>query len=51
MTRAAELLQQPGAMVKQVAAEMDCSDPYHFSRVFKRVHGIPPSEFVRLREQ
>jgi AraC-like DNA-binding protein len=51
MTRAAELLQQPGAMVKQVAAEMECSDPYHFSRVIKRVHGIPPSEFVLLREQ
>lgn len=50
MTRAAELLQQPGAMVKQVAVEMDCSDPYHFSRVFKRVHGIPPIAFVRLRE-
>ncbi|MDP6630357.1 MAG: AraC family transcriptional regulator [Kiritimatiellia bacterium] len=50
MTRAAELLQQPGAMVKQVAAEMDCCDPYHFSRVFKRVHGIPPREFVRLRD-
>ena len=49
MGHAAELLQQPGALVKEVAADMGCSDPYHFSRVFKRVHGIPPSEFIRLR--
>jgi len=49
MVRAAERLQQPGALVKQVAAEMGSSDPYHFSRVFKRVHGLPPSEFIRLR--
>lgn len=50
MNRAAELLHRPGALVKQVADELDFADPYHLSRVFKRVHGVPPEQFVRLRD-
>jgi AraC-like DNA-binding protein len=26
------------------------SDPFHFSRVFKRVHGLSPTAFLRHRE-
>ena len=48
MAHAAELLQRPGAMVKQVAGDMRFADPYHFSRAFKRVLGIAPGEFIRL---
>ena len=43
MQRAAALLQQPGAMVKTVGAEVGFSDPFHFSRAFKRHFGISPS--------
>jgi AraC-like DNA-binding protein len=25
-------------------------DPFHFSRVFKRVHGLPPSSFGAGRD-
>lgn len=46
MNKAAELLEEPGKLVKQVADELNYSDPYHFSKVFKRLHGIPPEEFI-----
>jgi AraC-like DNA-binding protein len=35
--------------VKEVAAHVGFSDPYHFSRVFKKHHGIPPARFQAAR--
>jgi AraC-like DNA-binding protein len=32
-------------LVKEAAAEVGFEDSYHFSRVFKKVVGIPPSRF------
>lgn len=49
MNEAAGQLQQPGALVKNVAADLGFSNPFHFSRVFKSVFGISPDEFRRLR--
>jgi AraC-like DNA-binding protein/quercetin dioxygenase-like cupin family protein len=49
MNHAAERLQQPGVMVKQVAEEAGFADPFHFSRVFTAVFGLSPSDFRRLR--
>lgn len=48
MSNASERLQRPGSSVKQVADELGFSDAFHFSRVYKRIVGIPPAEFVRL---
>ncbi len=48
MEYAAELLRDSGVMVKMVAAEMGFANPYHFSRVFKRVHGFSPERLARL---
>ncbi len=45
MNKAAELLGSRNMLVKQVAETVGFSDPYHFSRVFKRVYGIPPETF------
>lgn len=45
MNDAAERLQQPGALVKQVAEKMGFSDPFHFSRVFRKVLGVSPAAF------
>ncbi len=42
MNHAAERLFDGGLTVKEVAAELGFSDPFHFSRVFKRVYGVPP---------
>ncbi len=49
MNLAAERLQQPGVLVKQVAAESGFDDPFHFSRAFKNVLGLSPEAFRRLR--
>ena len=49
MNFAAEWLQQPGALVKQVAERAGFTDPFHFSRAFKSVFGVAPDTFRRLR--
>ena len=49
MNLAAELLQQPANLVKQVADEAGFGDPFHFSRAFKTVFGLSPDAFRRLR--
>ena len=49
MNLAAERLQNPGTLVKQVAAEFGFEDPFHFSRAFKNVMGLSPEKFRRLR--
>lgn len=49
MNLAAERLQRPGCLVKEVAADLGFSDAYHFSRVFKRVLGLAPAKFMRMR--
>ena len=50
MNRAAELLQEPGSLVKQVAEQLGFGDPFHFSRSFKRIFGVPPETFRGLRQ-
>ena len=49
MNHAAERLQQPNALVKQVAEEAGFTDPFHFSRVFTSVFGLSPTAFRSLR--
>lgn len=49
MNHAAEQLQRPSILVKQVADLVGFSDPFHFSRVFRNVLGVSPSEFRGLR--
>jgi AraC-like DNA-binding protein len=45
---AAGRLQDPGTLVKQVAAELGFDDPCHFSRAFKSVFGMSPEASRRL---
>jgi AraC family transcriptional regulator len=47
MARAAELLMDPATLVKEAAAQVGFTDPYHFSRCFKKVHRVAPKEFQR----
>jgi AraC-like DNA-binding protein len=49
MTAAADLLQRPGRLVKEVAAELGFADPFLFSRAFKQVYGISPRHFQDRR--
>ncbi len=48
MTHAAERLSTATVLVKEVARELGFRDPYHFSRVFKKVHGLSPEQFLRI---
>jgi len=47
---AAQRLQEPGVLVKQVAEETAFSDPFHFSRVFRKLLGLSPVAFRSLRQ-
>jgi AraC-like DNA-binding protein len=49
MEHAANLLQRSDLTVRAVGRAVGFEDAYHFSRVFKRVHGIAPSRFANRR--
>jgi AraC-like DNA-binding protein len=45
INHAAKLLQTTNLTVQAVGRAVGFDDPYHFSRVFKRLHGIAPGRF------
>ncbi|MFZ4483629.1 MAG: helix-turn-helix transcriptional regulator [Chthoniobacterales bacterium] len=47
VNHAAKLLQRSDLTVKAAGEAVGYEDPYHFSRVFKRVHGRSPKSFAR----
>ena len=49
MNLAAEFLVESGGLVKAAAEQAGFADPYHFSRVFKAVHGVAPRHLLRYR--
>jgi AraC-like DNA-binding protein len=49
MNLAAERLQTPDVLIKEVAVELGFHDPFHFSRAFKSIFGLSPEAFRRLR--
>ena len=46
MNRAVELLRNGNRSVKQTAQELGFTDPYNFSRAFKRIFGIAPQHML-----
>ncbi|HEV7299938.1 MAG TPA: AraC family transcriptional regulator [Tepidisphaeraceae bacterium] len=50
MTAAAQLLSDRTLLVKQIGERMGFADQFHFSRAFRRVHGLSPRDFQRLHE-
>jgi len=51
MRMAAQRLQSRDARVSDVANEFGFSDPFQFSRTFRRVYGVSPRTFMRLPRQ
>lgn len=49
MNLAAEFLVENGGLVKAAAEHVGFADPYHFSRVFKAVHGVAPRHLRHYR--
>ncbi|MBA3707410.1 MAG: helix-turn-helix transcriptional regulator [Planctomycetes bacterium] len=49
MREAVRRFETPGSRVATVAAAVGYDDPFHFSRVFKRVYGVSPQQFRRVR--
>ncbi len=47
VTRAAQLLRTRGCSVTEAAFSVGCSDLGRFGRRFRKVHGVPPSEYLR----
>ncbi len=45
MARAAALLLDRGLLVREVGQRVGYDDPYHFSKVFKRVYSLSPEAF------
>ncbi len=48
---AVDLLLGTDLLVKQVAERAGFDDPFHFSRVFKRMQGISPAAFQRMHKR
>jgi AraC-like DNA-binding protein len=49
INHAATQLSESHTLVKQVAEETGFTDPFHFSRVFKKILGLSPDSFQRIR--
>lgn len=49
MQRACELLQDPSLRIKEVAACLGYDDPFYFSRLFKSVHSLAPTQYRLLQ--
>lgn len=49
MRRAGHLLETTTLNIKEIAAALGYDDPFYFSRVFKLVNGMAPSDYRRSR--
>jgi AraC-like DNA-binding protein len=50
MQRAGRLLTATTMSVKEIAAALGYDDPFYFSRLFKSIHGIAPSDYRLMME-
>ena len=49
MERAREMLETTALTVKEVAAALGYDDPFYFSRVFKSINGLAPTDYRHAR--
>jgi AraC-like DNA-binding protein len=51
MQEACRLLAATPSSVKEIAADLGYDDPFYFSRLFKSVHGVAPTDYRLMMEQ
>jgi transcriptional regulator GlxA family with amidase domain len=51
MQRACRLLENTSLSVKEVASELGYDDPFYFSRVFKSVNRVAPSDYRAIQRK
>ena len=51
MIRARILIERTSLSIKQVMEQVGCTDPSHFTRDFRRFHGLSPREWRRATTQ
>ena len=51
MQRACQQLATTNLSIKEIAAELGYEDPFYFSRLFKSVHGVAPSDYRSMIER
>jgi len=51
MQYATELIERGFRSVSEIASMCGYSDPLYFSKVFKKLHAISPTEYIRIREK
>ena len=49
MRKAAQLIDEGYTYMRGVAADVGIDDQFYFARVFKKYHGISPSEYEKAR--
>lgn len=45
LSKAAELLEEGSISIKNIARQVGYGDAYHFSKLFKKYYGVPPSKY------
>ena len=48
--KAMEYLDEPGAVIKEVCFKVGYNDPNYFSRIFKKISGMTPKEYMSQKE-
>lgn len=48
--KAMEYLDEPGAVIKEVCFKVGYNDPNYFSRIFKKISGMTPKEYMAQKE-
>jgi AraC-like DNA-binding protein len=47
LQRSTQLLEQNAGNITEIAYSVGFNDPSYFSKIFKKMHGVNPSEFVK----
>jgi AraC-like DNA-binding protein len=47
INKSMELLKNPAYNISEISQQIGFYSPYHFSRVFKKINGVSPSDYLK----